>query len=100
MTALVHAFMIDPMFVPVSIARHAAAMLVPQMQQVVQPVQTTVPISPTDGQLRAGPVARPLNVAGTMMTEADKSQLRSHVEHIEVDPFLTYQMHTHFLYRS
>ena len=72
---------IDPMFVPVSIARRAAATLAPQMQQVMQQVQTTVPTSPTDAQPRAAPVAGPSNATGTMMTEAAAQQQQRLQDH-------------------
>lgn len=71
-------FTIDPMFVPVGIARRAAAALAPQMQQAMQQVQTTIPTSPTDAQPRAGPVAGPSN---TMMTEAAAQQQQRLQDH-------------------
>ena len=70
-------FTIDPMYVPVSIARRAAAAQAPHTQQV----QSIVPISPTEAHQRAGPVAGPSNAAGIMMTEAAAQQQQRLQDH-------------------
>ena len=63
-------FVIDPMYVPVTITRRA---VVSQTQRA--------PTSPTEVLQRTGPVAGPSNATGVMMTEAAVQQQQRLQEH-------------------